>query len=37
MASCINHVAMLLDEAVYHAEYLRLGLRDTRSPGAATG
>ena len=23
-----NHVAMLLDEAVYHVEHLRLGLRD---------
>jgi ArsR family transcriptional regulator, nickel/cobalt-responsive transcriptional repressor len=23
-----NHVAMLLDEAVYHAEHLRLGVRD---------
>jgi len=23
-----NHVAMLLDEAVYHSEHLRLGLRD---------
>ena len=23
-----NQVAMLLDEAVYHSEYLRLGLRD---------
>lgn len=23
-----NHVAMLLDEAVYHAEHLRLGLHD---------
>jgi ArsR family transcriptional regulator, nickel/cobalt-responsive transcriptional repressor len=31
-----NHVAMLLDEAVYHAEHLRLGLRDTPSPGTAT-
>ncbi|HUY51322.1 MAG TPA: metalloregulator ArsR/SmtB family transcription factor [Streptosporangiaceae bacterium] len=29
-----NHVAMLLDEAVYHTEHLRLGLRDT--PGAGT-
>jgi DNA-binding transcriptional ArsR family regulator len=27
-----DHVAMLLDEAVYHAEHLRLGVRDT--PGA---
>lgn len=24
-----NHVAMLLDEAVYHIEHLRLGVRDT--------
>lgn len=24
-----HHVAMLLDEAVYHIEHLRLGLRDT--------
>jgi DNA-binding transcriptional ArsR family regulator len=32
-----NHVAMLLDEAVYHAEHLRLGLRDTPAPGTATG
>jgi DNA-binding transcriptional ArsR family regulator len=24
-----NHVAMLLDEAVYHCEHLRLGIRDT--------
>lgn len=24
-----NHVAMLLDEAVYHAEHLRLGVRDS--------
>jgi DNA-binding transcriptional ArsR family regulator len=23
-----NHVAMLLDEAVYHIEHLRLGIRD---------
>ena len=23
-----NHVAKLLDEAVYHSEHLRLGLRD---------
>ncbi|MGH3492119.1 MAG: ArsR/SmtB family transcription factor [Sciscionella sp.] len=27
-----NHVAMLLDEAVYHSEHLRLGVRD---PGIA--
>jgi DNA-binding transcriptional ArsR family regulator len=32
-----NHVAMLLDEAVYHAEHLRLGLRDTPSISATTG
>lgn len=24
-----NHVAALLDQAVYHSEHLRLGLRDT--------
>ncbi|TDC55291.1 ArsR family transcriptional regulator [Actinomadura sp. KC345] len=24
-----NHVAMLLDEAVYHSEHLRMGVRDT--------
>ena len=29
-----NHVAMLLDEAVYHSEHLRLGVRD---PQPATG
>jgi DNA-binding transcriptional ArsR family regulator len=29
-----SHVAMLLDEAVYHAEHLHLGLRD--APGADT-
>ncbi len=28
-----NHVAMLLDEAVYHSEHLRLGVPD---PGTAT-
>ncbi|HEX3589183.1 MAG TPA: metalloregulator ArsR/SmtB family transcription factor [Pseudonocardiaceae bacterium] len=28
-----NHVAMLLDEAVYHIEHLRLGARD--EPGRA--
>lgn len=28
-----NHVAMLLDEAVYHIEHLRLGVRD--EPGRA--
>jgi ArsR family transcriptional regulator, nickel/cobalt-responsive transcriptional repressor len=31
-----NHVAMLLDEAVYHSEHLRLGARDTH-PIDATG
>jgi DNA-binding transcriptional ArsR family regulator len=31
-----NHVAMLLDEAVYHSEHLRLGVRDT-TPIDATG
>jgi ArsR family transcriptional regulator, nickel/cobalt-responsive transcriptional repressor len=31
-----NHVAMLLDEAVYHSEHLRLGVRDT-PPIDATG
>jgi DNA-binding transcriptional ArsR family regulator len=30
-----NHVAMLLDEAVYHIEHLSLGLRDT--PPAEVG
>jgi hypothetical protein len=29
-----DHVAMLLDEAVYHAEHLHLGVRD--NPGAST-
>jgi hypothetical protein len=24
-----NHVAQLLDQAVYHSEHLRMGLRDT--------
>lgn len=28
-----DHVAALLDEAVYHAEHLRLGLRDRPEPG----
>ncbi len=32
-----NHVAMLLDEAVYHAEHLRLGVRDTPATRAETG
>jgi DNA-binding transcriptional ArsR family regulator len=27
-----NHVAALLDEAVYHSEHLRLGLRDHVAP-----
>lgn len=27
-----NHVAALLDEAVYHSEHLRLGLRDQVGP-----
>ena len=30
-----SHVAMLLDEAVYHAEHLRLGVRDTPGTGTA--
>jgi DNA-binding transcriptional ArsR family regulator len=30
-----NHVAMLLDEAVYHTEHLRLGARDTITGPAA--
>ncbi|MFH8607391.1 ArsR/SmtB family transcription factor [Streptomyces sp. NPDC018029] len=28
-----NHVAQLLDEAVYHIEHLRLGARDTPARG----
>ena len=36
-----NHVAMLLDEAVYHSEHLRLGLRDVvaeaEAPAPALG
>jgi DNA-binding transcriptional ArsR family regulator len=28
-----NHVAMLLDEAIYHSEHLRMGVRDPQ-PGA---
>jgi hypothetical protein len=32
-----NHVAMLLDEAVYHAEHLHLGVRDAPGTGAALG
>ena len=31
-----NHVAMLLDEAVYHIEHLRLGLRDEATDKAQT-
>lgn len=30
-----NHVAMLLDEAVYHSEHLRLGIRDHQPEAAA--
>ena len=29
-----NHVAMLLDEAVYHSEHLRLGVRDAQPEAA---
>jgi DNA-binding transcriptional ArsR family regulator len=29
-----NHVAQLLDEAIYHIEHLRLGKRDTPEPAA---
>jgi DNA-binding transcriptional ArsR family regulator len=32
-----NHVAMLLDEAVYHSEHLRLGIRDHVTPPGADG
>ena len=32
-----NHVAALLDQAVYHSEHLRLGLRDTPARAAAAG
>lgn len=32
-----NHVAQLLDEAVYHIEHLRLGARDLPQPGVDTG
>ncbi|MGW6491914.1 ArsR/SmtB family transcription factor [Streptomyces sp. NPDC055056] len=28
-----NHVAELLEQALYHVEHLRLGLRDAPSPG----
>lgn len=31
-----DHVAMLLDEAVYHSEHLRLGVRDP-APGRDRG
>jgi DNA-binding transcriptional ArsR family regulator len=30
-----KHVAMLLDEAVYHSEHLHLGIRDAPEPGTA--
>jgi DNA-binding transcriptional ArsR family regulator len=30
-----NHVAMLLDEAVYHSEHLHLGIGDPPEPGTA--
>jgi DNA-binding transcriptional ArsR family regulator len=32
-----EHVAMLLDEAVYHSEHLRLGSRDEPGRDAAAG
>ncbi|MGD0065915.1 MAG: metalloregulator ArsR/SmtB family transcription factor [Streptosporangiaceae bacterium] len=32
-----NHVAMLLDEAVYHAEHLRLGVRDSPADAGPGG
>ncbi|WP_406859190.1 metalloregulator ArsR/SmtB family transcription factor [Streptomyces sp. HUAS MG47] len=32
-----NHVAQLLDEAVYHIEHLRLGARDLPQPSVDTG
>jgi ArsR family transcriptional regulator, nickel/cobalt-responsive transcriptional repressor len=32
-----SHVAMLLDEAVYHAEHLRLGIRDQGGGHALPG
>ena len=32
-----NHVAMLLDQAVYHSEHLRLGLRDHVAPEVMAG
>lgn len=31
-----NHVAELLDQAVYHIEHLRLGIRDAPGPAAET-
>jgi ArsR family transcriptional regulator, nickel/cobalt-responsive transcriptional repressor len=32
-----NHVAMLLDEAIYHSEHLRLGVRDLQPDGRTSG
>jgi hypothetical protein len=32
-----NHGAMVLDEAVYHAEHLHLGVRDAPGTSAAIG
>ncbi|MGK5643645.1 transcriptional regulator, partial [Streptomyces sp. URMC 126] len=32
-----HHVAELLDQALFHVEHLRLGLRDTPHDAAATG
>jgi ArsR family transcriptional regulator, nickel/cobalt-responsive transcriptional repressor len=31
-----NHVAMLLDEAIYHSEHLRLGVRDPQPDAGMT-
>jgi DNA-binding transcriptional ArsR family regulator len=31
-----NHVAMLLDEAIYHSEHLRLGVRDHQPDAGIT-
>ncbi|MFG2768118.1 ArsR/SmtB family transcription factor [Streptomyces rubiginosohelvolus] len=31
-----NHVAELLDQALFHVEHLRLGIRDTDAPAPAT-
>ncbi|GAA5107972.1 metalloregulator ArsR/SmtB family transcription factor [Haloechinothrix salitolerans] len=31
-----SHVAMLLDEAVYHIDHLRHGIRENPPPGSAT-